>query len=137
MKLSKIVIAAFFLPTSCGSRVQSEQPPSPTAQSVLNHQEPEVNWDSHSLLNADFDFDGVEDYSLGAKKGTHYVVGIVKGPLSVQSKHWTLEFSENAGDQGALCSVADAQISLDMLDDEVSKAPGGAGDEQGNQVVRR
>jgi len=119
MKLFSILIAALFLTISCGSRVQKDQPSSPTALSVLTQQEPEVNWDPHTLLKADFDLDGMEDYSFGGKKGAQYAVGILKGPLNVQSKHWTLEFSEDAGDQGSLCSVSEARISLEMLDDEL------------------
>jgi hypothetical protein len=119
MKLFRILIAALVLPISCRSRVDNAKSSSSSALNVLNRLEPDVKWEPRTLLKADFDFDGVEDYSLGARKGTQYVVGIVMGPLNGQSKHWTLEFSEDAGDQGSLCSVSDAQIRLDMLDDEL------------------
>ncbi len=73
------------------------------------------------MLRGDFDYDGITDYALSGKRGDKFVVGIVKGSLNRKSKHWTLEFSQDAGSQGSLCSVADAQISLERFasDDEI------------------
>jgi hypothetical protein len=89
---------------------------------ILKNREPKVKWNLHSLLKADFDYDGIADYALTGRKDNFFVIGIVKGVLTNNSKHWTLEFSENAGSQNALCSVAKARISLEPFsnDDEIA-----------------
>ncbi len=73
------------------------------------------------MLKGDFDYDGIVDYALSGRRGDKFIVGIVKGSLTNKSKHWTLEFSQDAGSQGALCSVMDARISLEQFsaDDEI------------------
>lgn len=94
-----------------------------TALSLLRSHEPNITWNARTLLKADFDFDGVDDYVLGGRTGVRYVVGVVKGPVTAQSKHWTLAFSADPGDQGSLCSVSTARIELEHLeDDEVEGA---------------
>lgn len=70
------------------------------------------------MLKGDFDFDGVTDYALSGKRGGKFVVGTVKGSLKNDSKHWTLEFAEGSGSQSALCSAADARISLENFSSE-------------------
>ena len=93
-----------------------------TALSVLKLSEPEVAWNPRTLLKADFDYDGVVDYALGGRRGSSYVLGVVKGTLSDKSKHWMLEFSQDAGNQGGLCSVVSARIRLERLSlDEVGR----------------
>ena len=106
---------------------QTTPPAQTTALNLLQTREPRMVWNARTLLKADFDYDGVDDYALGAKSASRYVVGIVKGPISEQSKHWTLGFSADPGDQGALCSVSTAAIRLERLDpdevEETSKLP--------------
>ncbi len=125
----KTILTVVCLLTSCGASVFSQNATSArvTALSLLSLREPSVKWNRRSLLKADFDYDGVVDYALGGRKGDSFVLGIVKDSLSIQSKHWTLEFSQDAGNQGALCSVEDARIRLERLSanevEEVWKLP--------------
>ncbi len=118
----KTFLTVIFLIILCGTSVFTQKTSSKwtTALQLLTNREPKVRWNSRSLLKADFDYDGVVDYALAGKKGNLFVVGIVKGSLTSKSKHWTLEFSQDAASQGALCSVAKAQISLERFsaDDE-------------------
>ncbi len=87
-----------------------------TAFSVLKKNYPAVNWNLKSQIKGNFDYDGVTDYALRGRKGKKFVVGIVKGLVTEKSKHWTLEFGEDAGDQGGLCSVKSAVIAIDDID---------------------
>lgn len=126
MRFMRTTVTVVFLLTFGGVSVLAQNATSSriTALRVLRLREPEVKW---SLLKADFDYDGVDDYALGGRKGSLYVLGVVKGSLSGKSKHWTLEFSQDAGNQGALCSVTNARIRLERLSaeevEEVRKLP--------------
>lgn len=86
-----------------------------SALQLLKDREAETEWDSLSLLKGDFDYDGVTDYALSGKRGGKFVVGIVKGTLKSDSKHWTLEFGEDGISQGSLSSVAEARIRLEKF----------------------
>ena len=97
---------------------------SKTAFSVLKKNYPTVNWNLKSQIKGDFDYDGVTDYALRGRKGAKFVVGIVKGSITEKSKHWTLEFVEDAGDQGGLCSVKSAIITVDDIDKDYIKFAG-------------
>jgi hypothetical protein len=121
----KTILTVMSLLALCGTPVLAQRATASrvTAWSVLKLREPEVVWIPRSLLKADFDYDGVADYALGGRKGGLYVLGAVKGSISSKSKHWTLEFSQDAGDQGGLCSVAGARIRVERLSaDEVEGA---------------
>lgn len=89
-----------------------------SALQLLKDREAETEWNSRSLLKGDFDFDGVTDYALSGKRSGKFVVGIVKGTLKSDSKHWTLEFGEDGISQGSLSSVAEARIRLEKLSDD-------------------
>jgi hypothetical protein len=96
-----------------------------TPLSFLEKREPAVSWQPGTLLQADFDGDGVKDYALGGIQGESlYVVGIVRGPLSDATPHWTLEFGTDEGDQGSLCSIQ-AAMTLEDLDESVIEESGG------------
>jgi len=86
-----------------------------TALSVLTKKEPAVKWNEKSQIKGDFDYDGVIDYALRGRKGKSFVLGVVKGALSGKSSHWTMEFGEDSGDQGSLCSVNSARITVENL----------------------
>ncbi len=99
----------------------SRQTPLPLLQKL----EPGVAWQPDTLLQADFDGDGVEDYALGGIKGESlYVVGIVRGPLGDGRRVWTLEFATDEGDQASLCSLQ-AAMALEDLDESVIEESGG------------
>lgn len=83
---------------------------------VLNRKEPDVKWNAKSLIQGDFDYDGVTDYALRGRKKEFFVLGIVKGALTGKSAHWTLEFGADAGNQDALCAVESAVITVEILD---------------------
>jgi len=87
-----------------------------TALSVLAKNSPDVRWNEKSQIKGDFDYDGVVDYALRGRRGKYFVLGIVKGAMSGKSKFWTMQFGEDAGDQGSLCSVKSAVITIDDID---------------------
>lgn len=89
---------------------------SATALGVLTKSEPAVKWNAKSVISGDFDYDGVADYAFRGIKKKSFVLGVVKGSITAKSKHWTLELGEDAGDQGGLCSVSKAVITLDAID---------------------
>lgn len=106
-----------------GTRTSPETPPTAkriTALDVLRQREPETDWDSTSLLQADLDQDGTDDYALTGIRGDRFVVGIVHGPAGGSCRHWTLEFPWD-GTQDALCSRA-ARIELEKIEEEGSPA---------------
>ncbi|HYG65302.1 MAG TPA: hypothetical protein VEL74_22160 [Thermoanaerobaculia bacterium] len=86
-----------------------------TAPALLATREPEVAWRTKSLVKADLDGDGKEDYALGGVKGDRYVLGIVQGPPGSGSRHWTLDFGVAEEDQESLCSLQ-AQLAVEDLD---------------------
>lgn len=83
---------------------------------ILSKKEPNIKWNTKSLIKGDFDYDGVTDFALRGRKGKVFVLRIVKGALNNRSKSQMLEFGEDAGDQGSLCSVDKAIINTDDLD---------------------
>lgn len=88
-----------------GTGTSPETPPAkqPTALDLLRQREPATEWDSASMVEADLNEDGAEDYALTGIRGNLLVVGIVHGPLRDASRRWTLEFPWD-GTQDALCS---------------------------------
>jgi hypothetical protein len=112
-RFSIFTIALVFAAFGTTIFAQSELPERPTAVQFLTNREAQTEWNSRSLLKGDFDYDGVTDYALAGKRDGKFVVGIVKGTLKHDSKHWTLEFAEDSASQDALCSVADARVSLE------------------------
>ncbi len=110
----KKLLLIFTMLLVCGSYAFAQG--KTTALSVLTKNEPTVKWNEKSLIKGDFDYDGVVDYALRGRRGKFFVLGIVKGALSGKSKHWTMQFGEDAGDQGSLCSVKSAVITVENLD---------------------
>ncbi|HEY0511838.1 MAG TPA: hypothetical protein VGH73_08040 [Thermoanaerobaculia bacterium] len=88
-----------------------------TAADVLHRHDPAVEWNAGSLIEADFDQDGVKDFAIRGIARDRVVVGIVKGPVVAGSPVWTLEFPSKGGGEDALCSP-DARIALEPLGDE-------------------
>jgi len=114
MRLPRLTfIVAFCALISGISASQTKKAVPVSVINLLRSREPSIVWDQRSLLKADLDFDGVDDYALGGKAGGRYVVGIVKGPVTNQSRHWILAFPQNTTDQGSLCSVSTAHIMLE------------------------
>ncbi|MDQ3749727.1 MAG: F-BAR domain-containing protein [Acidobacteriota bacterium] len=98
----------------CGTSALAQETVTPL--SLLTQKNPAVKWNAKSQIKGDFDYDGINDYAVRGIKGVKFVVGIVKGSVTPKSKYWTLEFGEDAGDQGSLCSVKSAVISVDDID---------------------
>lgn len=102
-----------------GTRPSTPTPGAPkrlTAFDILRQREPDTEWDSGSLLKADLDQDGKQDYVCSGIRGDRFVVGIVQGPLGESCRHWTLEFPWD-GTQDALCSRK-ARIELEEIEEE-------------------
>jgi hypothetical protein len=97
-----------------------------SASDVLRVRESETRWDSASLLKGDLDGDGTNDYALSGVRGDHFVVGIVQGPVSSASRHWTLKFPMEGGTDEALCS-SKAKIDLEEVEGEGATAKAGVG----------
>jgi len=106
-----------------GTRTSPETMPTAkrlTALDVLRQRERDTQWNAASLLEADLDQDGTDDYALTGIRGNRFVVGIVQGPLGESCRHWTLEFPWD-GTQDALCS-REARIELEKIEEEGSPA---------------
>ena len=99
--------------TACG--ICADAQTKTTVFSILSKKEPTVEWNAKSQISGDFDYDGTIDYALRGRKGKFFVLGIVKGALSGKSKYRTMKFGEDAGDQGSLCSVKSAIITVDDI----------------------
>ncbi len=54
-------------------------------------------------------------FSLSRVLGESLLLLCFSLPSAEYSKHWTLDFSQDAGNQGALCSVAGARIRVERL----------------------
>ena len=100
-----------------GGRAPAPRQPSAgpaTALDLLKLRQPQTQWDAKSLLEADLDLDGGEDYALLGLHRDHFVVGIVHGPVhATKSGVWTLDFPWSGGED-ALCSKH-AKIELESL----------------------
>jgi len=90
------------------------------ALDLLRQREPDTEWASASLIAADLDQDGTEDYAMTGSRGDKVFVGIVHGPVTESCRHWTLEFPSD-GTQDALCS-RDATIQIEKIEEEGSPA---------------
>ena len=125
MKTTVRVLLTFALPglLGCaGTRPPSGPETSPparrlTAIEILRQREPDTDWDEESLLKADLDGDGTDDYALAGLRGKRFVVGIVRGPVGDSCRHWTLEFPWEGGSQDALCSK-EAKIELEQIEEQ-------------------
>jgi hypothetical protein len=85
-----------------------------TALELLQLRQPQTKWDPKSLLKADLDQDGGEDFALLGRRKDRFVVGVVQGPVNAEkSAVWTLDFPWNGGED-ALCSQH-AKIALEPL----------------------
>jgi len=119
------LILALCLCAACASRKPEPltAPAGPgTALDALKLKDPATEWDGKSLLHADLDLDGGEDYAAAGVRKDRFVVGIVHGPVSAGSRVWTLDFPVN-GEEDALCS-AKAKISLEPLEENEGPKPG-------------
>lgn len=106
-----------------GTRTSPETAPAAkrlTALDVLRQRKPDTEWDAASLLKADLDQDGTDDYAVAGIRGDLFVVGIVHGPLGDSCRHWLLELPWD-GTQDALCS-REARIELEKIEEEGSPA---------------
>jgi hypothetical protein len=93
------------------------------ALEVLKLRRPETKWDTRSLLRADLDLDGGEDYAVLGKSKDRFVVGIVHGPVKGEKNGiWTLDFPWHGGED-ALCSKR-ARIAIEPLAENEGPKPG-------------
>lgn len=94
------------------------------ALEALKLKDPTTVWNGKSLLHADLDLDGGEDYALSGIRKDRFVVGIVRGPMIGEGgdgKVWTLDFPWDGGED-ALCSK-DAKITLEPLEENEGPKP--------------
>ena len=117
MKASWTLLLVLVLCGCVGGRSPAPRGPSPgpaTALDLLKLRQPQTHWDAKSLLKADLDQDGGQDFVLLGHQKDRFVVGIVHGPVSSgTSGVWTLDFPTSGGED-ALCSKH-AKISLEPL----------------------
>lgn len=111
--MSKLFLIALLL-TVCGIEAFSQK--GETALKFLERNEPDVKWNAKSQITGDFNYDGAIDYALRGRRGKFFVLGVVKSAPDGKRKYQTLQFGEDAGDQGSLCSVNSAVISVENLD---------------------
>lgn len=110
LTVSSLIGCAGARPPASTGKIQS-------ALDLLRVREPETQWSSASLLKGDLDQDGTLDFALSGLRGDVFVVGIVQGPVSSSSKHWTLKFPMEGGTDEALCSRT-AKIELEEIEKE-------------------
>jgi hypothetical protein len=119
MQSARNVVLAFIL---CGvlGCVEGPAPSSPgaavpiAALDLLSQRDPGTRWDRNSLLEADLDQDGTDDFAVLGRGKDHFVVGIVHGPVSAgKGGVWTLDFPWDGGED-ALCAKR-AKIALESL----------------------
>jgi hypothetical protein len=60
---------------------------------VLTEYQPGINWDPATVLSADFDQDGIDDFAFSGTQDGNFVVGIVSNSLENKPKHWVFVFS--------------------------------------------
>ncbi|HWM92665.1 MAG TPA: hypothetical protein VN493_18010 [Thermoanaerobaculia bacterium] len=124
MKTAVRILLTLALPglLGCAATDISVPPPAPPpakhlgALDILRLREPGTKWDPSSLIKADLDEDGQEDYAVTGIRGDKLVVGIVNGPAGESCRHWILEFPWD-GTQDALCSRK-AGIKLEQIEEE-------------------
>jgi hypothetical protein len=133
MKTAVRILLTLALPglLGCAGADISVPPSTPPAAKRLNAldilrlREPGTKWDPDSLIKADLDEDGQEDYALsGIRDDKFIVVGIVQGPVGESSRHWILEFTWERGSQDSLCSRK-ARIDLEEVEEEGEPAKPG------------
>lgn len=109
-----LVLASMACATGQPGHTPQPAPTKPrSALDLLRLRDPATTWDGKSLLHADLDLDGGEDFALAGTRKGGFVVGIVHGPVSEESRIWTLDFPWNGGED-ALCSKH-AKITLEPL----------------------
>ena len=89
-----VFIGGLFIYT--GGRAGQERQTDPQTQRVLSRlatYEPHVNWDSRTMLKADFDHDGKNDYAFTGTQGGTYVVAIMRDSADGNPNHWIFRFS--------------------------------------------
>ncbi|HET9228636.1 MAG TPA: hypothetical protein VFR31_18300 [Thermoanaerobaculia bacterium] len=87
-----------------------------TALEILRQREPDTKWEADSLVKADLDQDGTEDYAFKGIRGDLVIVGIVNGPVEESCSHWTLEFPWDGG-QDSLCT-REARIEFETIQEQ-------------------
>ena len=87
------------------------------ALEILRQREPDTKWEADSLVKADLNQDGNEDYAFKGIRGDLVVVGIVHGPVDDSCRHWILEFLGSGGTQDSLCSP-EARLDFEMIEEE-------------------
>jgi hypothetical protein len=103
---------------ACATGQPSRTPPPASAKpssalDLVRLRDPATAWDGKSLLHADLDLDGGEDFALTGTRKDHFVVAIVHGPVAGNGRFWTLDFPWDGGED-ALCSKH-AKITLEPL----------------------
>lgn len=103
-------------PTAAGPETAPPPARRLNALEVLREREPDTAWDAGSLVKADLDQDGTEDYAVKGIRGDLVAIGIVHGPVDDSCRHWVLEFRWD-GSQDALCSP-EAKIQFEVVQEE-------------------
>lgn len=116
----------------CGGYVSAQN--TMTVLSVLTKKDARVKWNAKSQIKGDFDYDGVTDYAIRGRKGKLFVLGVVKGAPTNRSKSWTMEFPQDSGNQGGLCSVAGAKINVENIDKDYKEFASEYLDEEYNKM---
>jgi hypothetical protein len=78
-----------------------------TPSQLLATWERRVHWTTRAL-EADLTWDGVEDAAVLGTVETAVVVGIIEGPVSESSRHWTLVFPIASDLQDGICGAPEA-----------------------------
>ena len=121
MHSARRIVLAFVL-GGCLGCAGTRAPSTPNAAvpiaalDLLRQRDPATRWDRGSLLTADLDQDGTDDFAALGRGQDHFVVGIVHGPVSPSKDGvWTLDFPWDGGED-ALCAER-AKLALESLEE--------------------
>jgi len=118
--LLALIALVALLPACAGRHAATAPGRAPlTALALLHQRDPQTAWEPVSEVRADLDQDGVADYALRGLRKDRVMVGIVKGPLTAQSRTWLLPFTWGKESQNSLCS-SKVKIEAEDLDDSAT-----------------
>jgi hypothetical protein len=96
MRLLCIFTAVFLLclvGSGLRAHVATSEAKTERALSLLKSRERRVNWNPASVLNADFDHDGDDDFAFSGTQDGRFVVAIIHDPIEVKPRYWVFRFS--------------------------------------------
>ncbi|MEA2205223.1 MAG: hypothetical protein QOE77_1999 [Blastocatellia bacterium] len=86
-----IVLVGSLTSGTCAAQVSD--PPARRALSFLVSYQPKVDWNPATVLKADFDHDGKDDFAFSGMQDGQFIIGIIHNSPRGNPKYWVLRFS--------------------------------------------